>query len=215
MRSLIVINFKTYPEAVGKKALPLAKELAKVKSRKYEIIVVPSLLTLKEVAKVANAYSQHADLTLGSHTGSIPVKELKELGVKGTLLNHSEKKIPLKQLKKTINLCKKQQLKTIVCTSTISETKKVAKLHPNFIAYEPKGLIGGNISVTEAKPKIIIKAVEVVKKISSKTKVLCGAGIHSREDLGHALLLGTHGVLIGHAVPKAKDPRKFLEESIT
>ena len=53
--------------------------------------------------------------------------------------------------------------------------------------------------------------MELVSGISPKTKVLCGAGIHSKEDLGQALLLGTGGVLIGHAVPKSKDPKKFLE----
>jgi len=57
-----------------------------------------------------------------------------------------------------------------------------------------------------------VKAVEAVKKISPKSRVLCGAGVHTKEDIKHALLLGTEGVLIGHAVPKAKDPRKFLEE---
>ena len=72
-------------------------------------------------------------------------------------------------------------------------------------------MIGGNLSVTEANPDIIVKAVDLVAEINPRIKILCGAGIHSKEDLGHALLLGTSGVLIGHAVPKSKDPKKFLE----
>jgi len=105
-------------------------------------------------------------------------------------------------------------LKTVVCASTLSEVRKVALFKPDFIAYEPTELIGGEISVTQAKPDIIVKAVELVKSLSRRTKVLCGAGVHNKEDLGQALVLGCSGVLIGHSVPKARDPKKFLEEML-
>jgi len=217
MKPLILINFKTYKESYGNKALELAKKIAKVKRAKYQIGIAPSLLTIKEIAQKTNLtiFSQHTDLAdLGAHTGRIPANELKAINVKGTILNHSERKIPLKFLKEIVEICKKKNITTVVCASTLSEIKKVALFHPNYIAYEPKEFIGGNISVTEAKPEIIVRAVEAVKYLSPKTKVLCGAGIHSKEDLGHALVLGTEGVLIGHAVSKAKDPKKFLEEML-
>ena len=216
-KPLVLINFKTYKEAYGDKALELARKIAKVKKTKYDLAIAPSLLTIKEVAQKTNLtiFSQHTDhINLGANTGRIPIDELKSFGVKGTILNHSERKIPLKFLKEIVQRCKNKKLITVVCASTISEIKKVALFHPNYIAYEPKEVIGGNISVTEAKPEIIVREVETVKYLSPKTKVLCGAGIHSKEDLGHALLLGTEGVLIGHAVPKAKDPKKFLEEML-
>ena len=215
MKPLILINFKTYPEAIGKKALLLAQEIAKVRKKNYLIAVAPSLLTVKEISEKTNliVFAQHCDpVILGAHTGSISPAELKAIGVQGTILNHSERKIPFAILKETVRLCNKYKLKTIICASTIHEAKKIARLHPEYLAYEPKELIGGTISVTEAKPDTIVKAVEAVKKISPKSRVLCGAGVHTKEDIKHALLLGTEGVLIGHAVPKAKDPRKFLEE---
>ena len=102
----------------------------------------------------------------------------------------------------------------MICASSLAEATEIAKLKPDYLAYEPIELIGGEVSVTKAKPVIIAKAVEVVKKISPKTKVLCGAGVHSREDIQKALQLGTKGVLIGHVVPKAKDPAKFLKEML-
>jgi len=217
MKALILINFKTYQESYGNKALALAKSIAKARSNGYEVIVAPSILTTKEIIDKTKlkVYSQHADhVDLGAHTGRIPVKELKQIGVKGTILNHSERKIPLKFLAEIIESCKNNKLKTVVCASSLSEIKKISQFNPDYIAYEPKELIGGNISVTESNPNIIIKAVELVHKISPKTKVLCGAGIHSKEDLGHALLLGTSGILIGHAVPKSKNPKHFLEEML-
>ena len=215
MKPLILLNFKTYPKAVGKKALLLAKKLEKVKTKKYDIVIAPSLPTLEEVAAGTSliVFSQHTDLAgLGAFTGKVSAEELKKIGVKGTLLNHSERKVPFLILKKIAADCKKHKLITVICASSLPEARQVAKLTPNYIAYEPPELIGGNISVTKAKPEVIAKAVEVVKKISPKTKVLCGAGVQSREDILKALELGAQGVLIGHAVPKAKDPAKFLRE---
>lgn len=215
MRPLILLNFKTYPEAAGTKALSLAKKLEKVRTKKYEIVIAPSLPTLEEVAAATSltVYSQHTDLAgLGAFTGKVSAQELKKIGVKGTLLNHSERKIPFPILKKIAADCKKQKLIVVVCASSLAEAQHVAALKPDYLAYEPPELIGGNISVTKTKPEVILKAVELVKKISPKTKVLCGAGVHSREDILKALQLGTKGVLIGHAVPKAKDPAKFLRE---
>ncbi len=217
MKGLIVLNFKLYKEASGNKALELAKKIEKVKHNGYEIVVVPSLLTMKEVKDKTKltVFSQHTGhVPLGAHTGRVSAKELKLIGIKGTLLNHSERKIPLKYLVEIIANCKKEKLRTIVCASSLGEVKKIAAMKPDYIAYEPKELIGGNVSVTEANPDVIVKAVDMVRSISKKTKVLCGAGVHNKEDVGHSLMLGCAGVLIGHAVPKAKDPIKFLQEML-
>jgi len=217
MKPLILINFKNYEEAIGSKGVILAQKLSKVKNKNYEIAIAPSTPILKTIADKVKikVYAQHADpVGFGAHTGSISIEELKLIGMEGTLLNHSEKKIPFEVLKETIKLCEKNNLKVIVCASNLSEVKKIAELKPDFIAYEPKELIGGEISVTKAKPEIILEAVRLVKSISRNIIVICGAGVHSKEDVGQALLLGTKGVLIGHSVPKAKNPAKFLAEML-
>ncbi len=217
MKPLILINFKTYPESSGDKALELAKQIAQVKTKDYQLAIAPSLLTTKELADKTRLmiFAQHADGVLsGAHTGHIPASELREIGVKGVILNHSEYKIPFLELSQIIELCKAQWLITLVCASTISEVKHVAEYHPDYIAYEPEELIGGNVSVVDADAGIITKAIKVVQSVSPKTKVLCGAGIHSKEDLQHALALGAEGVLLAHAVVKAGDPKKFMERMV-
>ena len=217
MSHLILINFKTYKETTADKALEIARSISKIKNNKYNIAIAPSLLTIKEIAQKTNltVFSQHTDhVDLGSNTGRIPAAELKKIGVKGTILNHSERKIPSRYLKEIIDICKSKRLKTVVCASGIFEMKKILQFNPDYLAYEPKEFIGGNISVTEAKPDVILRAAAIIKEINPRTKLLCGAGIHSKEDLGHALLLGADGVLIGHAVSKAKDPKKFLKEML-
>ncbi|MBD3303718.1 triose-phosphate isomerase, partial [Candidatus Woesearchaeota archaeon] len=80
---------------------------------------------------------------------------------------------------------------------------------PDFIAIEPKELIGGKISVSKARPELIRETVKAVK-----TKVLCGAGINTRQDVKTALKLGAKGVLVASAVAKAKNPGKALKALI-
>lgn len=216
-RYLLFINFKTYQEATGKKAIALAKKIFSAKNKKWIIAVAPSLLDLEEVCKLkGTVFAQHVDLSeYGAHTGQITPLQLKRLGAKGTILNHSERKLSWKVLKQTAEECKKVGLIIIVCASTLAEIKKVASLHPDYIAYEPAELIGGDISVTSAKPEIIGRAVALVRKISPATKVLCGAGVHSKADVQKALELGAEGVLMAHAVVKAREPKKMVQTLIS
>ena len=215
MKPLILVNFKVYPESTGRKGERLAKTLGRVKSKKYEIGLAPSLLDIQEISRKAkgNIFAQHAEgVELGAHTGSIPLKQLKESGVRGIILNHSERRIAFLEIRRTVELSKKEKLITVVCAGSLWQVKRMAKLKPDYIAYEPRKLIGGDISVTKVQPKIIIKAVQAIKKRSYKTSLLCGAGVHNKEDLGQALLLGAEGVLIAHALIKAKNPEKYLKE---
>ncbi|MDP3989601.1 MAG: triose-phosphate isomerase [archaeon] len=217
MKPLIILNFKVYEESSGRRGVNLARKLSSIRTKGYDVILAPTLPTLSEISHKVKlpVFSQHADpVGLGAHTGQVSVDELKKIGVRGVILNHSERKIPFSTLKKTVELCKKNRLVTVICASSLSEIRKVAHLQPQYVCYEPKELIGGKVSVTEARPNIIVKAVDIVRQASPRTLVLCGAGIHSKADLGLALMLGAHGVMIGHAVPKAANPKKFLQEML-
>jgi triosephosphate isomerase (TIM) len=212
-KPLIVLNFKLYKESSGKKSLSMVQKIAKAGKNGYEVIVAPSLATMALSKTNLTIFAQHVDpVGLGSNTGKISIDELKDLGIKGTLINHSERKVPMSILKQVIAMCKQKKFTVIACASSLGEVKKISAMNPDYIAYEPPELIGGDISVCEANPTVIVKAAEIVKTISKKTKLLCGAGIHDQKDVGQALVLGASGVLIGHAVPQAKNPKKFLEE---
>src|SRR3989344_6231721 len=107
MKPLILINFKLYPEAIGRKSISLAQKIALVKTKRFVIAVAPPTIMLEEVAKKVNipVFAQHADpYTEGAHTGSISIEDLKKIKIKGTIVNHSEHKIPFPQLKRTVEL---------------------------------------------------------------------------------------------------------------
>ncbi len=213
---VLIINLKEYEEVLGERAIKFAK-IAKKLSKKFNIsiLIAPPPPLLDEVAKITLTISQHIDpYEPGAHTGALLAKEVKVLGGIGSLINHSEKRITFEEIKKCIKLCKKYKLISIVCSKDIREAKKIAKLKPDFIAIEPPELIGGEVSISTAKPQIIEKTVKAVKKISKNTVVLCGAGIKSKEDVKKAMELGAKGILVASGVVKSKNIEKSMKELI-
>jgi len=92
--------------------------------------------------------------------------------------------------------------------------KKIAELGPDFIAVEPPELIGGKISVSDAKPEVISDSVKAVKSINNKIKVLCGAGIHNKEDVKKAVDLGADGILVSSGIVKARNQEAALKDLV-
>jgi len=204
-KPLIVINFKTYKQ--GKAAIELAKQLEKVNK---EIIVGVQATDIYEIAKATKlrVYSQHVDYQKpGRFTGFILPEAIKKDKAEGSFLNHSEHKLSFDVLKKTIKRCKQVGLKTLVFASSLSEAKKIKKLKTNYLVYEPPELVGGKISVSEAKPELI---KNIAKKL--KYKFLVGAGIHTSEDIKVAMKLGASGIAVSSAVCEAKNPAEKLRE---
>ena len=211
---LYVINFKCYKEGTGENALKLAKALEKVsKEERKKVILAVQPADIFRVSKEVTLpiFSQHIDnIGYGAYTGSILPESVRRAGARGTLLNHSEKRIPLNLLESYIRRAKEAKLKVIVCCENASEVKKIAnfEVKPDFIAVEPKELIGGNVSVSKAKPDLIKKSVENAEDIP----LLCGAGIKSREDVIIAKRLGAKGVLVASGIVRSRKPGDALRE---
>jgi triosephosphate isomerase len=212
-KGIIVVNFKTYKEATGKKALSLAKKIATVsKASKTSWIICPQHADLWIAKHVPlPVFAQHVDACEpGRNTGFVTPYSLKTNGIKGSIINHSEHRLPMKVIENTITLMKKYDLMTIVCANSPREAAKIAKLRPDFVAVEPPELIGTGISVSRAQPEIIEKSAKAVKKYG--VKFLCGAGISSGEDVRKAIELGADGVLVASAIAKAQRPLKVIKE---
>jgi len=213
---LILVNLKAYLEGTGKKALKLAR-ICKLVSKDYEvnIAVAPQYTDIQQIAKEVKIkiFAQYIDsIKPGAFTGHVSALAIKEAGAIGTLINHSEKKLSLKEIKKCVEMARKNDLISIVCSDSLMKSKDIANLDPDFIAYEPPELIGTGVSVSKTKPQVVTEIVNLIERINSGIKVLCGAGITSGEDVRKALELGTEGVLVASAVVKAKNPKKVLVE---
>ena len=211
---MIVVNFKTYPVD----ALALAKICEEVARRSgKKIFVCPQIADLW-IAHEVNlpVFAQHVDaVECGQTTGWITVESIKKIGCAGTLLNHSEKRMNLADMDIVIEKCRKLGLSTIVCSNNVSVSAATATLKPDYIAIEPPELIGGEVSVTTANPKIISDTVVEIKRIDYTIKVLCGAGVKKGKDVAKAYALGCEGVLVASGVTKAKNPMAALEDLVS
>jgi triosephosphate isomerase len=204
---IMIINFKNYLEASGEGAIKLAKVAEKVaKELNVRIAVVPPIPDLSMVARSVNipVFAQHVDLASpGSTTGAIVPEIIKACGGAGTLLNHSEKRIPIKVMKELIPRLKGLGLYSVVCAKTPKEVRDRAMLLPDYVAVEPPELIGTGRAVSKVKPEVILKSKEAVKEVSDSVKLICGAGITSSEDVTIALELGSVGILVASSIVKS------------
>ena len=213
---IVIVNFKTYAEGTGRKALELAKAAEEV-SRETGICfsVAPQFVDIPIIVREVDipVFAQHIDpIKPGSHTGHILPEAVKEAGADGTLINHSERRLRLADIDAAVTMARELDLITVVCTNNTSVSAAAAALNPDMIAVEPPELIGTGIPVSKAKPEVVTSTVEAVKKINPDVTVLCGAGITNGDDVAAALKLGTEGVLVASGIVKAKDPRKVMEE---
>ncbi len=218
-KPVIVVNFKTYPEASGKEALALARLCEQIASETHaSIVVAPPMLDLALVAASVRipVFAQHLDpVKSGSTTGHVTVENARSSGGKGTLVNHSERRIKIAEIHEVIDLCRAQGLATIVCTNNLAVSKAAAAMEPDFVAIEPPELIGGDVSVTTANPRIVADTVKAIRSISSTVGVLCGAGIKNGRDVAKALELGADGVLLASGVVKAKDRKAVMLDLVS
>lgn len=208
---MIVINTKAYRNGVGKEVERLVEKCTEaVDSDKLVFSVQPEdLLRMQEFN--VDTFAQHIDsVDSGSHTGSILAEGVKEAGAAGTLLNHSENRLEKEEIKASIRKADNTGLKTIVCAQSPEECRELSKFNPDYIAFEPPELIGGDVSVAEAEPEIIEEAVEAADPV----KTLTGAGIKTAKDVSKSLELGCEGVLVASGVVKAENPGEAVKNLV-
>jgi triosephosphate isomerase len=213
---MIIVNFKTYLEATGQKAVELAKQAEKAsKETGVYIAVAPQSTDLKAVADAVEipVYAQHIDpIKPGSNTGHILAEAVKQAGAVGTLINHSERQITLANIDAVIKLAKEHDLISCLCTNNPTTSASAAYLCPDIISIEPPELIGTGVAVSKAQPEAVTNTIKLVRKVNNDAVILCGAGISHGEDVAVALKLGAHGVLVASGIVKAKNPYAVLRE---
>ena len=212
----IVVNLKLYRESSGPRALEVARAAEGVWRETGVLIgVAPSLLDLWRVAEAVEipVYSQHVDpVEPGARTGHVSPRLLREYGVSGSLVNHSERRVRLDQAAEAVAMLREEGLQSILCAGDPTQSAAAAALRPTAVAFEPPELIGTGIPVSRARPEAVRETVELVRRTAPGVLALCGAGITSGEDVRRALELGADGVLLASAVAKAPRPYEKLVE---
>lgn len=209
-KPIIIVNFKAYENASGKRALDLARIHEKVSKKtgvSFAIAVQAMDLRMIAAAVTIPVLAQHFDpVEFGAYTGHISPHVLREAGAVGSLLNHAERKLPLDVIEKSVEMARNIGFFTILCADTPFAGKALSEFDPDFVAVEPPELIGGDISVATANPQLISDVVDMV----GKGKVLVGAGIKTGRDVQLSLDLGACGVLLASGVAKSLNPEDVL-----
>lgn len=208
-RPVVILNYKVYAEATGRRAVELTKAIERASDgAPCSVAIAPQDADLHRVARSTRltVLAQHADsLPPGNGTGAALPEALQEAGAVGSLLNHAERRLTLAEIDATLARLRKLDMLGVVCTNNVPATAAAAALRPAFVAVEPPELIGGDVSVTTADPTIVRDSVEAARKVAPSVRVLCGAGVKTGDDLRAALKLGADGVLLASGVVKAKD----------
>ncbi len=213
---LIIVNFKTYLEATGRRALELAKKCEKVVNELgINVAVAPQAVDIATIASSVSipVLAQHVDPhPPGAYTGSVSIEAVKEAGAVGTLVNHSERRLRIDEIDEVLKRAKAAGLEVVVCASTPEVAASLSTLKPRFIAIEPPELIGTGRAVSKVRPEVITDAIKLIKQVGPEVVVICGAGITNGDDVEAALRLGAQGVLVASGVVKAKDQEGALRD---
>jgi triosephosphate isomerase len=213
---LIIVNFKTYLEATGKKAVDLASKISEVGNETgVRVGVAPQFCDLVQVAAEVDipVFGQHIDaFGPGAYTGHVTAESLKAAGATGTLLNHSERTIKLLDIQKGILRSRDLGLLSVVCAGDVESSAAVSLLMPDMVAIEPPELIGTGRAVSKEKPEVISDSVRKIREVNANVKILCGAGITTGDDIYAALKLGAEGFLIASGVVRSSDPVQVMSD---
>jgi len=213
-KPVVIVNCKTYPEATGGKAVRLAK-LCEAMARAHNIDIRIAVQTT-DIAAVAKAvkipvYAQHVDAAEpGKTTGWTTAFALKKAGAAGTLLNHAEHRISTQTICETTPYLRKARLSIVVIAENLDRLFEFGSIDADYFCVEPPELIGGEVSVSVARPDVIENAVRAARK-----PLLMGAGIKDYNDFSIALRLGAKGVLLSSGIVLASDQRKALLRLLT
>ena len=212
---MFIINYKNYEEISGNDSARLALIADRIaKKHRVRIAVAPPHHLLSSIKNYSGPIlAQHVDNSkVGSTTGFVIPELLKKSKIAGSLINHSEHRIPGKDIIELVERLQKLKMITVVCVKDVAEAAKYAKLNPTYIAIEPPELIGSGKAVSTERPELITKAVQAVSAAKNSTKLLCGAGIVSGQDVRKAIDLGSKGILVASGIVKAKNWNAVVEE---
>jgi triosephosphate isomerase (TIM) len=233
------INFKNYTSGIGEKQrelLDFLESLSATNNPSSSIpnskFLIPNSIQLvvppTELSPIWQKYnfplwSEHCDPVKNSKsTGWISTEQIKEAGGIGTMLNHSEHRLPFSVIKQTTEICHEHNLKVLICCENEKEAIMYSGLHPEFLAYEPPELIANKTQSVTSKTKEIRQIVSFLKS-SSPTPYslptitfLIGAGIRSKEDIKIGKSLGAQGILISSSIMEGshEEIKKLLSSSM-
>lgn len=242
-KKIIIANWKMNPIA-SKEANTLLKNILKdLKNIKNtDVVFCPPFIYLESLKKIVKKYSLGSqDLffeDIGAYTGEVSYKMLENLGVKYSIIGHSERRALGEDnifINKKLKALSKSSIIPILCIgekerdinheyvnflqnqileSTEGLNKKV--LEKLIIAYEPIWAIGKD-ATRDATPEEFLEIKILIKKILSlkfgakninNIRIIYGGSVDDKNIEGFLRVGESDGFLVGRA---SLDSKKFLK----
>ena len=183
-KAFILINLKTYSEGAGQRSHNIAGAAEQVAEESgVAIALAPSYMNIHPLSMHYSlpVFAQHVDGDEpGAHTGAITAEALKMAGAKGSLVNHSERRLTLAGIESSVAALKGAGLTAVVCSNNEATSAAAAALGPAYVAIEPPELetcVAILISKAQAAGTEMPEEVAffVAKRIRSNVRELEGA----------------------------------------
>ena len=246
-QTLIIANLKQNPNTL-KEAVILARNYINLKktSKNANIgmaLPLPFLYPIqKEFGKSITIYAQSVSAYIyGPHTGETSAKQLISIGIKNTIIGHSERRAmgeTNESIRDQVENALAENMNVILCVGEIQRHGDATHIHfveqqleiglmktkkQDFknitIAYEPVWAIGEmatrSANVNEIYEMTIIirkKLVEIFGKISgSSIKIIYGGSVNSTDCKEIMSVHHIEGLLVGHASLNTKEMKKIID----
>ena len=195
----------------GAEAVRLAVEADRLAAELgVSIVYDPQAVDIPAVAAATSrilVFAQHMDpLAPGRGVGGVLAEALRDAGAVGTLLNHSEKPMPLGAMAMAIERARAIGLFTLVFADSPAEAAALAHLGPDIILAEPPELIATGVSAGNVMAGFVADTVAAVKGVDPEILVMSGAGVNGAEDVDRMIRLGLDGTGSSSGILKADDP---------
>lgn len=173
------------------------------------LIIAPSSIYLTEFLKRTNHKIASQDVCYiesGNYTGKVSWSQIKSLGIKYSIIGHSEKKDDFEEINKKVNICIENGITPILCFSSEkgkSPLEILSRFNINnpdkvIYAYEPIYNIGSNrIDIISIENQINIIYNYLLDKLKSPPNLVYGGGIN-KDNINEVYHLSKiNGIIIG------------------
>lgn len=244
---ILIGNFKQNPDTLAK-SLTLTKEYIALKKANKSIFlgIAAPMIFLPEIkkkyGKSINLYAQNVSaFDGGGHTGDISAGQLTSIGIKNTIIGHSERRAlgeDNESVRKQIENALDKQMNIVLCVGEIERHEdtshirfvdeqiqtalgyvKKSDLKNITIAYEPVWAIGKNAARVANENEIYEMAITIRKKLfemfgkqsGADIPIIYGGSVNSENCESIISVHHINGFLLGRSSLDTKELKKIIE----
>ncbi len=189
------------------------------------LIIAPSSIYLLEFIKNTKHKVSSQDICYideGNYTGKVSWKQIKHLGIKYSLIGHSEKKDDIKKINAKVKVCLEHGITPILCIGNAKKEENITNILKQLeikdikkiiFAYEPIfNIANKKIDINYIKTEIEKIYNYLKDKYQTEPSIVYGGGINEDniDEIYHIDLL--KGILIGSISSNIKKITKILSK---